>query len=332
MRLHAVAERWIFKEPFRITGYTMEAVDVVVVTLEQDGFIGKGEGAGVYYLGDDVPRMLQQLEQVCTTIEAGIDADSLQRLLPGGGARNALDCAWWDLQAKLSGRPVWELAGLQQPAPLLTTFTCGAGSPEQMAATARGYPDARAIKLKLTGEPIDADRVRAVRDACPQAWLAVDANQGFERDSFQRLLPVLIDARVALIEQPFRRGDEAALVGLRSPIPIAADESVQGLAELPGLLGKVDVINIKLDKCGGLTEGLAMARAARELGLGVMVGNMLGTSLAMAPAALLGQLCRIVDLDGPVFLRDDRATGVRYADGQVTCPAALWGYPTSRHS
>lgn len=332
MRLHAAAERWTFKEPFRITGYTMEAVDVVVVTLEQDGFIGRGEGAGVYYLGDDAQQMLQQLAQVRATIEAGIDADALQKLLPCGGARNALDCAWWDLQAKLSGRPVWDLAGLQQPVPLLTTFTCGAASPEQMAATARGYADARAIKLKLTGEPIDADRVRAVRDACPQVWLAVDANQGFERDSFQHLLPVLIDARVALVEQPFRRGDEAALVGLRSPIPIAADESVQGLAELPGLLGKVDVINIKLDKCGGLTEGLAMARAAREHGLGVMVGNMLGTSLAMAPAALLGQLCRIVDLDGPVFLRDDRATGVRYADGQVTCPAALWGYPAGQHA
>ncbi len=327
MKLQAVAENWLFAEPFHITGYTMTGVDVVVVTLEHDGCTGRAEAAGVYYLGDDVPRMLQQLGQVRASVEAGVDRGSLQQLLPPGGARNALDCAWWDLEAKLCGQPVWQLAGLEEPGPMLTTFTCGAGSPEKMAATARGYANARAIKLKLTGERIDEDRVRAVRAACPRVWLGVDANQGFDRDALERLMPVLIEMRVELIEQPFRRGEEAALAGLRSPIPIAADESVQHLGDLPALVGKVDIINIKLDKCGGLTEGLAMARAARELGLGLMVGNMLGTSLAMAPAALLGQFCQIVDLDGPVFLRNDREPTVRYRDGRVTCPTDLWGYP-----
>jgi L-alanine-DL-glutamate epimerase-like enolase superfamily enzyme len=229
------------------------------------------------------------------------------------------------LEAKLGGRAAWQLAGLEKPRPLLTTFTCGAEAPETMAATARAYANARAIKVKLTGEPIDAERVRAVREAKAGAWLGVDANQGFTRASLLKLMPVLQEARVALIEQPFPIGQESLLDGLQSPIPIAADESVQTLADVPGLAGRVQVINIKLDKCGGLTEGLAMARRARELGLDCMVGNMLGTSLAMAPAFLVGQLCKIVDLDGPVFLKADRAIAVEYTDGTIRCPQALWG-------
>jgi L-alanine-DL-glutamate epimerase-like enolase superfamily enzyme len=246
-------------------------------------------------------------------------------MLPHGGARNALDCALWDLEAKLTGCFAWQMAELEKPRPLLTTFTCGADQPEKMAAAARGYADARAIKLKLTGDPIDAERVRAVRETRSDVWLGIDANQGFTRASLERLMPALVDARVALIEQPFRIGQESLLDGFQSPIPIAADESVQGCSDIPGLVDRFNTVNIKLDKCGGLTEGLAMARACQALGLDAMVGNMMGTSLAMAPAFLVGQLCSVVDLDGPVFLRTDRANAVQYIDGFISCPEKLWG-------
>ncbi|HEY4445639.1 MAG TPA: enolase C-terminal domain-like protein, partial [Steroidobacteraceae bacterium] len=214
--------------------------------------------------------------------------------------------------------------------PLLTTFTVGANDPDKMAADARAYTQAKAIKLKLTGQPADADRVRAVRAARPDVWLGVDANQGFTRPFLATLMPVLVEARVELIEQPFKIGQEVQLDGLGSPIPLAADESVQGLADVPALVGRFNVVNIKLDKCGGLTEALAMAREARRLGLDVMVGNMLGTSLAMAPAFLVGQLCNVVDLDGPVFLSRDRSVPVRYESGLISSPEALWGAPDLR--
>ena len=324
-QLRVEIETWPFKTPVRITGYTMLGANVVVVRIEQDGQSGRGEAAGVYYLGEDVDHMLERIETVRPLIEAGIDRETLRRLLPPCGARNALDCALWDLEAKLSGQHVWQLAGLEQPGPLLTTFTCGATAPEQMAAAAREYSGARAIKLKLTGEPIDADRVRAVRAALPEVWLGIDANQGFTQSSLERLMPVLVQAHVALIEQPFPVGQDALLENFESPIPIAADESLQCLADLPAMAGRFDVVNIKLDKCGGLSEGLAIARLARDLKLGVMVGNMSGTSLAMAPAMLLGQLCSVVDLDGPVFLKTDRPDGVRYAGGKVIGSAGLWG-------
>jgi L-alanine-DL-glutamate epimerase-like enolase superfamily enzyme len=315
--------RW--RWPFRITGYTWEHIDVLLVSLERDGQVGQGEAAGVYYKNDTPAAVLGQVESLRTPIEAGIDRDRVQSLLPPGGARNALDCALWDLEAKLSGRAAWQTAGLTKPRPLLTTFTCGADEPKKMAATALAYQNARAIKLKLTGQPNDADRVRAVREARADVWLGVDANQGFTRKSLERLLPTLTETNVALIEQPFPIGQEALLDGFQSPIPIAADESAQNLADVAGLVGRFNVVNIKLDKCGGLTEGLAMARTAREHGLATMVGNMLGTSLSMAPAFLLGQLCQVVDLDGPVFHKTDRAITVRYADGCITCPETLWG-------
>jgi L-alanine-DL-glutamate epimerase-like enolase superfamily enzyme len=325
LTLRAKVEQWPLAAPFRITGYTWEFIDVLLVSLAKDGHVGQGEAAGVYYKNDNPAAMLKQIESLRTTIEGGISLDLVQTLLPRGGARNALDCALWDLQAKLSGRAAWQLAGLTKPRPLLTTFTCGADEPEKMAAAAVAYKDARAIKLKLTGQPNDADRVRAVREARADVWLGVDANQGFTRDSLVRLMPTLTETGVALIEQPFPIGQEALLDGFQSPIPLAADESAQGLADVAGLVGRFDVMNIKLDKCGGLTEGLAMARAARDLGLDTMVGNMMGTSLAMAPSFLVGQLCKVVDLDGPVFLKADRAITVQYADGAITCPEALWG-------
>jgi len=327
LRLRATVEQWPLITPFRITGHTWHTLDAVVISLEKGGHVGRGEGEGVYYRGDTPDLALKQIESLKTTIEAGISRESLQTLLPPGGARNALDCAVWDLEAKLTGRPVWQIAGLEKPKPLLTTMTCGADTPEVMAGTALGYTRARAIKLKLTGESVDEERVRAVREARPDVWLGVDANQGFTQATLERLMPVLLDTRVALIEQPFPIGQDAWLDGFQSPIPIAADESVQGLSDIPGLVGRYQVANIKLDKCGGLTEALAMARAARELGIEAMVGGMMGTSLAMAPAFLVGQLCHVVDLDGPIPLKADRAITVDYANGFIRCPERLWGHP-----
>ena len=325
LTLQVAVEKWPLRAPFHITGYTMTDLDAVVVTLGRNGHVGRGEAAGVYYLNDDAVSIVRRIEAVRSSIEAGIDRESLQRLLPAGGARNAIDCALWDLDAKCAGRPAWTLAGLDASKPLLTAHTIGAGTPEDMAAGARVYAKAKLLKLKLTGESLDAARIRAVRAERPDVSLAVDANQGFTPASLQSLMPALSAARVILIEQPFPRGQDYLLDEVNIPIPIAADESAQSLSDIPQLVGRFDVVNIKLDKCGGLTEALAMAQAALQNGLDVMVGNMMGTALAMAPAFLLGQLCKMVDLDGPLFLRSDRSPGLTYEDGHVWCPQSVWG-------
>jgi len=222
---------------------------------------------------------------------------------------------------------VWQLAGLATPKPLRTTFTIGADDPGVMAHDALEYARARALKLKLTGDlDVDIARIRAVRAARPECWIGVDANQGFVADDLDALIPALVAADVRLLEQPLARGREADLDGLRCPIPIAADESALTLEDIDSLVGRFHVVNIKLDKCGGLTEGLAMVKRARECGLAVMVGNMVGTSLAIAPAFLLGQLCDVVDLDGPLLLAADRLPSIEYRDGDVWCPARIWGF------
>ena len=318
-------------KPFRISGHVFEAMPATVVTLRDGEFEGRGEAAGVYYLDDRPEDMLATLEALRGAIESGLTRAELQTLLPPGGARNALDCALWELESQRAGVPVWQLAGLERPRPLMTTFTVGADAPEVMAADAVAYGQARAIKIKLTGDPeLDSARVRAVRAARPDVWLAVDANQGYLPDTLVQLWPALLDSRVALLEQPCRRGHEAELDGVEHAIPIAADESVQGLDEVDALQGRFDVVNIKLDKCGGLTEGLLIADRARELGMRVMVGNMAGSSLAMAPSFVLGQLCDVVDLDGPIFLVRDRTPGVRYEGGLITCDDVVWGPARAR--
>jgi L-Ala-D/L-Glu epimerase len=324
--LDARLEKLRLASPFRISGYVFEETDAVVVTIREGRHSGRGEASGVYYTGDDAAHMLAGIEAARERIESGISRVELQALMPAGGARNALDCALWELEAAMAGRPVWQLAGLAEPKPLVTTFTLGADDPETVAARARGYGEARAIKLKLSGE-IDADlgRLQAVREVRPDVWLGVDANQGYERRDLDWLVAALVEHRVSLLEQPLARGREAELEGFRSPIPIAADESALTLADLRGLLGRFDVVNIKLDKCGGLTEGLRIAAEARRLGLGVMVGNMVGTSLAMAPAFVLGQLCDYVDLDGPTFLAADRKPAAVYRDGHIWCGEEIWG-------
>jgi L-alanine-DL-glutamate epimerase-like enolase superfamily enzyme len=326
LQLTVSTERVTLAAPFRISGFVFEQHDVVVVSVTDGAYRGRGEASGVYYLKDNAATMVAALEARRAQIESGIDRESLRRLLPPGGARNALDCALWELEAARTHRPVWQLAGLPSVQPLITTFTLGAESPEVMAEGARKYAQARALKLKLTGDlDIDILRVRAVRAARPGVWLGVDANQGYRVDTLKTLLAVLLEANVSLLEQPIARGREADLDGFTSPIPIAADESALTLADVPGLVGRFNLVNIKLDKCGGLTEALLMARSARELGLGVMVGNMVGTSLAMAPGFVVGQRCDVVDLDGPIFLKNDRKPSVLYSDGKIWCGEEVWG-------
>lgn len=327
MHLRIEIERWPLKSPFRITGHIFVETEVIVVRLEREGRFGRGEAAGVYYLNENVDSMVKSLESIRARIERGMDREEVQQVLPRGGARNALDCALWDLEARESGLPVWQLAGLSRPRPLLTTMTIGADSPAAMAAMSQNYADARALKLKLLGDGEDANRVRAVRRARPDVWLAVDANQGLTRATLDGLMSTLIETDVKLLEQPFPVGTESQLDGLDSPIPIAADESAQGLPDIAALVGRFNAVNIKLDKCGGMTEALRMAQRAKQLKLSPMVGCMFGTSLAMAPGFIVGQLCQIVDLDGTVSLSVDRMPRVDYVDGTINCPPELWGGP-----
>jgi L-alanine-DL-glutamate epimerase-like enolase superfamily enzyme len=325
IRLSAVVERWQFKKPFRITGYEWTESEVVVVEARSGTCCGRGEALGVYYHNDTPERAVQQIEELAASLYAGETVDELVSALPPGGARNALDCALWDLRAKLQRRPVWQLLGLDEPKPLRTTFTVGADTPENMAQTALSYAKASALKLKLTGSD-DAQRVRAVRRTRPDVWLGVDANQGFTRESLERLIPVLQECSVELIEQPFPIGREDEFDGFSSPIPIAADESVQDSSDLPKVAGRCDVVNIKLDKCGGLTEGFTLLHEIRKFGMRPMVGCMGGTSLSMAPGFLLGQQCDVVDLDGPILFSHDRERAARYDDeGRIFCSEDVWG-------
>ncbi|QYE36337.1 dipeptide epimerase [Polymorphobacter sp. PAMC 29334] len=326
LSMEVVTETLRLASPFRIAGHVFETSDVVVVTLSDGVHRGRGEASGVFYLHDDLDNMIAALTARQTAIEAGPSREELRGILPPGGARNAVDCALWELEAARAGRPVWDLAGVGEPRPLRTTFTIGADAPTAMAATATGYAQARSIKIKLTGDVgLDVARVAAIRAARPDVWLGVDGNQGFLRHQLVDLLPQLAALGVDLVEQPLARGRDADLEGLDSPIRIAGDESILGLDDVASAVGRFDVINIKLDKCGGLTEGLLMAAEARRLGLGVMVGTMVGTSLATAPGFVLGQVCDLVDLDGPTFLAADPAPCVVYADGTVWSGPEVWG-------
>ena len=326
LQMRVSTETLRLKKPFHIANFVWESSDVVVVILDDGQHQGRGEGGGVFFLGDDVAHMLAALEDHRDAIEAGPSREELRGLMPAGGARNAVDCAMWELEAARAGKAVWQLADVGEPKALRTTFTLGADTPEAMAQGACDYDHARSIKIKLTGDlDLDLARVRAIRQARDDAWLGVDGNQGFTADLLPALTDALVEHRVALLEQPLARGREHELEGRGGAVPIAVDESILTLDDVAGAVGRFDVINIKLDKCGGLTEGLLMAAEARRLGLGVMVGNMIGSSLAMAPAFVLGQGCDIVDLDGPSFLAGDRTPGVVYRDGTITSGPEVWG-------
>ena len=330
LKFDVAVETLRLAEPFRISGFCFETAEVVYVTLDDGQYRGRGEAAGVYYMQDDLAHMTQALQRARPQIEAGPTRQQLRGILPPGGARAAVDAALWELEARRAGTTAWRLAGLTTVHPVRTTLTVSADTVEAMTARALKYAHAKAIKVKLTGElDLDLARVRSIRAARPDVWMGVDANQGYTLSALPALIRGLCEQRVLLLEQPLPRGRESDLQDFDSLIPIAADESVLSLAELPRAVGRFDVVNIKLDKCGGLTEGLMMAEEARRLGLEVMVGTMIGTSLATAPAFILAQQCSIVDLDGPTFLVKDRSPAVTYRDGDLFAGDDVWGAPSS---
>ncbi len=325
MKLSAHIEEWEMRQPFRITGSEWTHSRCLVVHIAEGGHVGRGEAQGVYYLGETADSIYEQVKLAGQDIEGGISREALQDLLPPGGARNAIDCALWDLECKRSGKTIWDLTGIE-PKPVRTVFTIGLeDTPEAMAEKAAAAKDAPLLKIKLDGvRPYE--KLAAIREARPDADLVVDANQGWTPDQLREVLPQCADLDLGMIEQPLPRGGDDSLEGFDSPITLCADESCLHTGELDVAARRYGMINIKLDKTGGLTEALKLAHAARDKGCKLMVGNMMGTSLSMAPSFVIAQLCDFVDIDGPLLLRHDHPDGLRYRNGiaEVFQPA-FWG-------
>jgi L-alanine-DL-glutamate epimerase-like enolase superfamily enzyme len=278
------------------------------------------------HYGESVPSTIAQLKKLRSKGEKMFDRQAIQDLLPAGAARNALDCALWDLESKRSGKRAWQLANLQVVDRIETSFTVSLGTPAAMGDVAKAHADAPLLKLKLDGDELDLARVRAVRQAAPAARLLLDANESWSRDHYCRITPALVDLGVELIEQPFPAGKDKVLETLPHPIPVCADESCHTTADLPGLMNRYQVVNLKLDKTGGLTEALLLAEQARKRGLKLFIGCMVCTSLGIAPARILATDADYVDLDGPLLLAGDRHHGLSYQDGKIGLPAPeLWG-------
>ena len=325
LTLRTRIETFALRQRFAISRGSKTETVVVTVELRDGEYVGRGEcGPNIRY--DETPESVADaIAAVAADIAAGLDRLGLQQAMPPGAARNAIDCAFWDLEAKRTGQPVWALAGLAAPVPVETAFTLSVDSPAAMAAAARANALRPLLKLKLTGVG-DLDRVRAVRKEAPDARLIVDANESWRPEDFTALTTELARTGVEMIEQPLPAADDAALAELDHPVPICADESCHDRASVTGLTGRYDMINIKLDKAGGLTEALATAAVARAVGLDIMVGCMVGTSLAMAPAHLVAQDAIIIDLDGPLLLAEDRDPPLEVHGSRISPPtAALWG-------
>jgi L-alanine-DL-glutamate epimerase-like enolase superfamily enzyme len=320
-------ERWPLAAAFSISrGSKTEAV-VVVAELDDGTHRGRGECVPYARYGETPEGVVAALAAMRSAVQDGLDRSALQKAMRAGAARNALDGAYWELEAKRAGRRVHELAGLAVPGPRVTAYTISLAAPMEMAAAAERAAARPLLKVKLgASDGEDPKRIAAVRRAAPGAELIVDANEGWTDDNLAQNLAACADAGVTLIEQPLPEGRDAALAGMQRPIPVCADESVHDRASLDALTGKYDAVNIKLDKTGGLTEALALAAETERRGFALMVGCMVATSLAMAPALLLAQRARVVDLDGPLLLAKDREHGLRY-DGSLVYPAepALWG-------
>jgi L-alanine-DL-glutamate epimerase-like enolase superfamily enzyme len=325
LSLRVKVERWPIAGTFSISrGAKTEAV-VVVAELTDGRACGRGECVPYARYGETVEAVTSAIEARGGELARGLDRAGLQRLMPPGAGRNALDCALLDLEAKRSGRPAYALFGLQPPQPLVTAYTISLASPEAMAQAAAQAAARPLLKVKLGGHG-DPARIAAVRRAAPAAQLIVDANEGWEPDDLVGNLAACADAGVTLVEQPLPAGRDDALATIKRAVAVCADESVHARDSLSALIGKYDAVNIKLDKTGGLSEALALAAEAERLGLRLMVGCMVATSLAMAPAVLLAQRASVVDLDGPLLLARDRTPGLRY-DGSLVYPPTpdLWG-------
>lgn len=319
------SERWPIAGAFTIARGAKTEAEVVVAELTDGSVTGRGECVPYARYGETVAGVTAAIEALRGAVTGGLDRQALQTAMPAGAARNALDCAFWDLEAKTSGQVVHALAGLPAPKPLVTAYTISLGTPATMAEAAAKAAARKLLKVKLGGEG-DRARIAAVRQAAPSAELIVDANEGWRADNLAENLAACADAGVTLVEQPLPATDDAALAHVARPIPVCADESVHDRASLATLVGKYDAVNIKLDKTGGLTEALAMAQEAERLGFTLMVGCMVATSLSMAPAVLVAQRARVVDLDGPLLLARDREHGLRYEDSLVyPATSKLWG-------
>jgi L-alanine-DL-glutamate epimerase-like enolase superfamily enzyme len=323
--LHVRCERWPIAGTFTISRGAKTEAEVVVAELTDGAFTGRGECTPYPRYGETVAGVAAAIAACADAIAGGLDRAALQGLLPPGAARNALDCAFIDLEAKRSGRPAHDVLGIAPPRPRVTAYTISFGTPDAMAQAAAAAAARPLLKIKLGGAG-DQERIAAVRSAAPSAELIVDANEGWRPDDLAANLAACSAAGVTLVEQPLPAGDDAALAAAARTVPICADESVHDRATLKALAGKYDAVNIKLDKAGGLTEALALAAEAQTLGFELMVGCMVATSLAIAPAMLVAAAARVVDLDGPLLLAQDRANGLRF-DGSIVHPAspALWG-------
>jgi len=320
-------ESWASLTPFRIANYEWDDYPTVVCEIEQDGVIGWGEALGVYYLDETEKTMLKQLETVAADLADGSSRGDLLELLPAGGARNAADAALWDLEAQLNGTSVWKMAGVAAD-PVQTVFTIGLeAEPEQMAAGAAAASDVSLLKIKLNNDrPVE--RIAAIREARPDARLVVDVNQGWSFPELTVYAPELKALAVEFIEQPLPRGGDDELEGYESPVPLCADESCLTLDDLEQASSRYQIINIKLDKTGGLTHALELADAIKKIDLRMMVGCMCGSSLAMAPHHVVAQLADYADIDGPLLMKNDRFGGLIYDCGIVSVPQTrFWGVP-----
>jgi L-Ala-D/L-Glu epimerase len=324
-QLTIAEERWPIAGSFTISRGAKTEAHVVTVTLAEGHHTGRGECVPYPRYAETVPQVMAALENARGQIEAGMTREDIPSLIAPHAARNALDCALWDLDAKKAGRPVWQLAGLPEPKSAITAYTLSLDTPEAMAEAAAKASHRPLLKLKL-GREGDAMRLQLIRRNAPASRLIVDANEGWTPENLASMLAACADQGVELVEQPLPAGNDEALRHIARAVTVCADESAHGIGSLDDLAGKYGAINIKLDKAGGLTPAIALAHAARERGLVIMVGCMLATSLAMAPAFLLTPFAEVIDLDGPLLLKTDRAPGIRF-DGSTMHPppATLWG-------
>jgi len=319
-------QSWPIEGGFTISRGTKSAADVILVTLGQEDVVGRGECVPYARYGESLDSVTAQIEGFRAALEGGMDRQALQMVMAPGAARNAIDCAMVDLEAKRTGRPAWEVLGLSAaPGPVVTAYTLSLDTPDKMAEKARAHATRPLFKLKLTGEG-DLERVAAVKEAAPNTRLIVDANEGWQPNMVERYSQELGELGVEMIEQPLPAGDDAMLADIAHPVTLCADESAHDRDGLDALIGRYDMINIKLDKTGGVTEALALKQAAEAAGLQIMIGCMLATSLAMAPAVLVGQGAQVVDLDGPLLLSQDRDPALVFEGSTIHPPApALWG-------
>ncbi len=324
LSIDAREEIWPLKQPFRISRGTRTEAQVVVVKVSDGEHIGRGECVPAGRYNQSTASVLTQIESVKT--DGNLNRRDLQEQLPAGAARNALDCALWDLEAKVSGKRAWELADLQIVPEVETSFTISLDTPEKMRAAASATARLPILKLKLGGDATDVSRVQAVREAAPAVRLLIDANESWSPEHYREIVPDLKQLGVELIEQPFPAHADEFLEALDHPIPVCADESCHTAADLPRLMNRYEAVNVKLDKTGGLTEALRLCDCARESGFKLLTGCMVCTSLGIAPARLLATFANWIDLDGPLLLACDREHGLAYENGWISLPARkLWG-------